>query len=93
MKQKITKEVLDVFFKYDEDLSLLNERWAKEEDRDKVSFEQSVILGRYIENLEFLKISNVSSKLRDNVYKELLELESHINQDVIDLLKKKYLVM
>lgn len=38
----VTREVLEVYDKYDGDFGLLDERWASVEDRRKVSNEQSV---------------------------------------------------
>ncbi len=87
--KKVNKKILDVYYKYDEDLSLLNEPWAKKGDREIVSFEQAKILGMYIDKLEFLKVKNISCDLRNKTYAELLALEEHIEKDVIDILKTR----
>lgn len=89
MMKKIDKKILDIYYKYDEDLSLLNEPWAKKKDREVVSFEQAKILGMYVDKLEFLKIENISNNLRDKTCNELLVLEEYIEKDVIDILKRK----
>jgi hypothetical protein len=88
--KKINKRILDLYYKYDEDLSLLNEPWAKRRDREKVSFEQASVLGMYIDKLIFLKVKTLSSNLRDKTNAELLILEEQIEEDVIDALKRRY---
>lgn len=89
MNKLVTKKILDIYYKYDEDLSLLNEPWAKKKDRETVSFEQAKVLGMYIDKMEFLKIEGISSDLRKKTYIEMLELEDYIERDVIIILKDR----
>ncbi len=89
MKKIVTKNVLDIYFEYDEDLSLLHEPWAKKKDRESVSSEQANVLGKYIDKLEFLKVKNIAQELRNKTIDEIQELEQYIEQDVIDILKEK----
>ena len=49
MTKIVTKKILDIYYKYDEDLSLLYEPWASKKDRSVVSSEQAQILGKYID--------------------------------------------
>ena len=89
MVKKVDKQILDLYYKYDEDLDLLNERGARKKDRESVSHEQAVTLGTFIEKLEFLKVKNLSSELRNRTINEIKELEQHIEPDVIKILKEK----
>ena len=89
MNKLVTKKILDIYYKYDEDLSLLNEPWAKKKDREIVSFEQAKTLGVYIDKLEFLKVNSISHNLRNRIEAELLLLEENIEKDVISILKRK----
>ena len=87
MKKIVTKKILDIYFKYDEDLSLLHERWANKKDRDLVSNEQANILGKYIDKLEFLDVKALDKKLREETENEVKELEKYIEQSVIETLR------
>ncbi|WP_299243005.1 hypothetical protein [uncultured Aquimarina sp.] len=89
MNKIVTKEILDIYFKYDEDLSLLHERWARKKDKEAVSSEQANILGQYIDKLEFLKVKNIGKKLRMETQSEVKELEQYIDKEVIDILKER----
>ena len=89
MKKLVEKKILDIYHQYDEDLSLLYEPWARKKGRESVSSKQAQILGGYIDKLEFLKVKNLSSEIRNRINLELLELELHIEQDVIDILKAR----
>ena len=82
MNYIVTKEILDVYDKYDGDFGLLSEPWASKKDRNKVSLEQSMVLGEYIEKLNFIKISNLSTDLRNRVNERIIELEKLIEGDV-----------
>jgi len=44
----ITKDVLDIYDKYEGDFGLLDERWASKKDREKVTMEQSSLFCEYL---------------------------------------------
>lgn len=89
MEKIVTKGILDIYDKYDGDFGLLDEPWAKRKDRDKVSHEQAQMLSSYIDKLEFLKIENISLKLRDETISEINELEQLIELEVISILRNR----
>ncbi len=85
----VTKKVLEIYDKYEGDLGLLDEPWANKKDRQSVSSEQANILGGFIEKLEFLKLNNISSDLRDKILLEIEKLELEIDLDVVDIVRKR----
>ncbi len=89
MNKIVTKLVLDMYDKYDQDLSLLNEPWAKKKDVQLVSFEQATILGKYIDKLEFTNSAFISKDLKEKIIKEIEQLELFIEKDVIEEIKRR----
>jgi hypothetical protein len=85
----ITKEVLDLYDKYDQDFGLLNERWADPKDRDKVTAGQMQILGEYVDKLHLLKLDTYSSQYMESAKERIVELEELIDCEVIAILKKR----
>lgn len=85
----VTKKILEIYDKYEYDFGLLDEPWAKKEDRDIVSSEQAQTLCNYIEKLEFINLNNISSDLRSKTIAEIEKLELNIDQEVIDIIKMR----
>jgi hypothetical protein len=85
----VTKKILEIYDKYEGDFGLLDEPWAKKKDRELVSSEQAQILSNFIEKLEFLNLNNISSDLRGKTIVEIKKLELQIDQDVIDIIRKR----
>ena len=85
----VTKKILEIYDKYACDFGLLDEPWAKKEDRDIVSSEQAQTLCNYIEKLEFINLNNISSDLRSKTIAEIEKLELNIDQEVIDIIKMR----
>ena len=88
--KKINKEILNIYYKYDKDFGLLNEPWAKKEDKELVNFEVAQIFGKYIEGLELVNNKFISEKLKEVTRNEIKEMELYFENDVIDLLKMEY---
>ena len=85
----ITKKILDIYDKYEGDFGLLDEPWASKKDREIVSSFQSQLLSEYIEQLHFVKIENISNKMRTQTLERIRELEKYIDKDVIKILKSR----
>lgn len=89
MKIIVTKIILDIHDKYDREFGLLDEPWASKKDRDMVSSEQAMLLSEYADTLNFLKVEGVSEKMRLKALDKITELEGFIDNEVIDILKKR----
>lgn len=89
MNKIITKEILDIYDKYDGDFGLLDEPWASKKDRDKVSLEQSKLLSEYIDQLHFINVKNISSEIKIKTKRRIEELENVIDSEVVRLLKAR----
>ena len=85
----VTKNILDIYDKYDGDFGLLDEPWASKKDGDMVSSEQAMLLSEYSDTLNFLKVDGVSEKMRLKALEKITELERFIDNEVIDVLKKR----
>ena len=87
MNYLVTKSHLDILDKYDGDLGLLSERWASQIDREEFTTEQPSVLGQYIDKLWFSEVDCLSVDLRARVEREIKELESHIEPEVVCILR------
>jgi predicted alpha/beta hydrolase family esterase len=85
----ITKEVLDLYDKYDQDFGLLDERWADARDRHKVTAEQCPLLAEYVDKLHLIKLTTYSSEFTETALKRIAELEKMIDSEVIEILKRR----
>lgn len=85
----VTMDVLGIYEKYHGDFSLLYERWADEEDLDKLSSEQMFVFSQFIDKLNWLKVENISSELRSSFEKEILELEVVIDPEVARIVRER----
>ena len=85
----VDKRVLDIYLKYDEDFSLLDEPWADKKDRDIISDEQFKIFGDYLEAIQMIEINNLSQELKKKALLKIHKLEKHIDVDVIKFLKDR----
>ena len=85
----VTKEVLDIYDKYEQDFTLLYEPWASKKDRKKVSGEQASLLDEYVDNLYFVKVENLSDALKNQTIKRIEELEKFIDNEVVNILKER----
>lgn len=89
MNKIVTKEILDIYDKYEGDFGLLDEPWASKKDRDKVSFEQSKVLSEYIDLLQFVNVKNISNEIKNKTKTRIEELECMIENEVINILKER----
>ena len=89
MKKIVTKETLKIYDEYHGDFGLLEERWASEKDRQRVSDEQAFILSQYVDDLHFANVKNLSKELKEKTLARIIELESKIEQDVMDTIKRR----
>jgi len=89
----VTREVLELYDKYEGDFGLLHERWADKRDREKVTREQCQLLGEYVEKLEFTRLDPVlfSAEMRESARKRIAELELVIDGEVIEILRRRLL--
>ena len=85
----VTKDILDVYDKYEGDFDLLHEPWAREENRMKVSLQQARVLSEYIDNLNLLKVDTLSSILRKSLETGTNDLEKSIDVGVVKLIKNR----
>ena len=85
----VTHEVLELYDKYDGDLGLIDERWADEDDQNKITLEQTELLAEYLEKLNLLTIRAYSEKMKIEARERALELEKFIDCDVVTILKKR----
>lgn len=85
----VTRDVLDIYDKYDSDFGLLDERWARQKDRDKLTSEQMLLFGEYVDKLVFLQVERLSPKLREATEKRVLELEEVIDKEVAEIIKQR----
>lgn len=91
MKSRVHKGVLELFDEYDGDFDLLSERWARESDRRKFSFDQQQILSQYVSQLKFSCVEALSASLRAEVQADLARLETFIDDDVVEILRDRIL--
>lgn len=89
----VGKEVLDIYDKYDQDFGLLDERWASEKDRQKVTSEQCRILSEYIENLQVVKIEAYSAQMKEHALMRIGEIEKIMDHEVSEILRGRVLGM
>jgi hypothetical protein len=89
----VTKEVLDLYDKYEGDFGLLDERWADKRDREKVTREQCLVLGQYVDKLMFSQLEPglYSVQMTEAAVKRIAELEELIDDEVIEILRKRLL--
>lgn len=89
MNEKVTKKILDIYDKYDGDLGLLDERWAKETDKNSVSPRQSEILQGYISNLRLINNGNYSGDLLEKYKAKASQYEKFIDAEVIAIIRNR----
>jgi hypothetical protein len=87
----IGREILDIYDKYDHDFGLLDERWASERDRQKVTLEQSMLFSEYVEKLQLIKHNAISLDMKENVLKRIAEIEKVMDDVVVEILRKRVL--
>lgn len=88
----VTKEVLEVYDQYEGDFGLLDERWASEKDRQRLTTEQMVLFSEYEDKLHLIKLDTPAmSLLRERALKRLPELEKVIDPEVVRIMRKRVL--
>lgn len=85
----VTRDVLDIYEKYQCDFGLLDERWASKEDREKLTSEQKLIFGEFVDKLNWLKVENISKELRLSFEERIAELEKVIDPDVVKIIRER----
>ncbi len=88
----VTKELLDFYDEFEGDFGLLDERWARQKDRDRYEQfgrESASLLGEYVYKLHFVKGEALSEKLRSDTVKRIAELECVIDPEVVAILKER----
>jgi hypothetical protein len=85
----ISRDVLEIYDKYDHDFGLLDERWASEEDRQRVTLQQTMLFSEYIEKQQLLKSDAVSAALKESAFKRINEIEGVMDAVVIETLRKR----
>lgn len=92
MPALVTKDLLDFYDEFEGDLGLLDERWARQKDRDRheqFGREAASLLGEYVDKLHFVKVEALSEKLRSDTAKRIAELESVIDPEVVGILRRR----
>ena len=87
----INKEILDLYDEYDQDFGLLSERWASPKDRQKITAEQAMLFGEYVDKLHLIKLDTYSSQMIENARKRIAELEKSIDPEVVEILRNRIL--
>jgi len=88
----ITKEILEIYDKYDGDFGLLDERWASANDRQKVTREQSRLLSEYVDKLHLITLGNAALlQMKGNALKRIAELEKVMDREVVEVLRRRVL--
>lgn len=87
----INRSVLDLYDKYEGDFGLLDEPWASEEDRKKLTNEQMMLFSEYVEMLHFIRMDTVSNELKERALVRLDELERVVDPSVIKILRGRIL--
>lgn len=90
MEKIVTKELLDLHDKYDEDLGLLHELWASKKDRNEVKGKQVKVMYEYIDLLCFSRLDTVSKELRRRTLDRIEELEKLIEDEVVSILRERH---
>lgn len=85
----IGKEVLEIYDKYDCDFGLLDERWASEQDRQKVTLQQTMLLSEYVEKLHLVKCATFSVSLKAHALKRIEEIEKLMEPEVVETLRAR----
>ncbi|WP_038167442.1 hypothetical protein [Verrucomicrobium sp. BvORR106] len=85
----VTKVIFDIYNKYDGDFGLLDERWASEGDRRKVTLQQTMIFSEYMDKLRWLKVRAISAELRAAMEARLMELEDCIENEVAEEVRRR----
>jgi len=88
----ITKEILEIYDKYDGHFGLLDERWASANDRQKVTREQSRLLSEYVDKLHLITLGNAALlQMKGNALKRIAELEKVMDREVVEVLRRRVL--
>lgn len=88
MQYLVNKALLGMYDKYDGDLGVLDERWARREDREAFSGEQIRTLGEYIDKLHMGK-TNLAPEFKNRVEARIRELEERVDPEVVSILRKR----
>lgn len=87
----VGREVLDIYDKYDQDFGLLDERWASEKDRQKVTDEQCRLLSEYVEKLQVIKLDAYSDQMKEAAVTRIGEIERVMDREVVAILRERVL--
>lgn len=87
----VSRDILEIYDKYDGDFGLLDERWASEENRQKVTWQQTLLLSEYVEKLSLTKVDTFSAQMKDSFLVRIAELEEVIDCEVIEIIRKRVL--
>lgn len=85
----IGKDVLEIYDKYDHDFGLLDERWASEKDRQKVTLQQTMLFSEYVDKLHLIKSETGSATLKESTLRRIEEIEKFMEPAVIETLKTR----
>jgi hypothetical protein len=87
----IGKDVLNLWDEYDQDFGLLDERWACEEDRRRLTPEQGKLFGEYLDSLLLMKVKVAAVQLKEEALQRINEIEKVMDPEVAEILKKRVL--
>lgn len=91
MTKPVTRSILDFYDQYEGDFGLLCEPWAPQKDRDRFDAEraQCQALGEYEDALYFVRVEALSAELRARTQARIDELEHEMEDEVIDILRRR----
>lgn len=87
----ITRELLEIHDKYNQDFGLLDERWADEEDRQRVTGEQCGMLGEYVDKLHQIKLEGFSEEMQERALERIRDIEEVTDPEVVLILRNRIL--
>lgn len=91
MKKTVTQDILRLHDEFEGDIGLVSERWVSEKKREEVRIHLSALqlLGEYVDQLYFVKVKFLSADLKSRTVSRITELERDIEDEVIDVMRKR----
>jgi hypothetical protein len=92
MKSKIiTRDILEIFDKYDGDFGMLYERGVPKKDLQKVPMNISILFGQYMDDLYSLRLPMLTIELKEKTLRRIAEIEEVMDPEVARILRVRVL--
>lgn len=85
----ITRELLEIYDMCHQDLGLLDEHWASEKDRNRVTPEQALLLAEYVSKLHQVELDGFSHEMQENARERIRKIEEVTDPGVIGILRER----